>query len=276
MAALLIYFSTNDVIYRERSFFGIYRVVAAEEGRLNVLIHGTTSHGAEWRDPALRDEPLSYYYRAGPVGQAFRLFPPAHSVGVIGLGTGALACYGKPGDKWTFYEIDHAVERIARNPKYFHYLEDCSRGMEVVLGDGRLSVNDSADGKYDFLVIDAFSSDAIPVHLLTVEALRIYLKKVTDHGIVVFHISNNHFQLSPIVGGLVREVGASARREYYIPSDEERRDGAGDSEWVVVAKRDQDLAPLDADRRWMRLHSSQAAKVWTDDFSNILSLMHSP
>jgi spermidine synthase len=146
--------------------------------------------------------------------------------------------------------------------------------MKVVLGDGRLSVNDAADGKYDLLVIDAFSSDAIPVHLITVEALRIYLKKTSNHGVVVFHISNSHFQLWPIVAGLVKEVGASARREYYIPSAEERAAGAGDSEWVIVAKRDQDLAALDDDRRWVRFDASQVTWTWTDDFSNMLSLIH--
>ena len=274
MAATLIYFSTSNVLYRERSFFGIYRVIAAEQGRLTILVHGTTGHGAEWTDPALRREPLSYYHRAGPIGQALELFPPAASLGVIGLGTGALACYRKPGQEWTFYEIDHVVERIARNPKYFHYLEDCGVGIKVVLGDGRLSVSDAADGKYDFLIIDAFSSDAIPVHLLTVEALRIYLKKTTDHGLVVFHISNSHFQLWPVVASLVQEVGASARREYYIPSAEERATGASDSEWVIVAKRDQDLAPLDADRRWVRFVGAGGTWTWTDDFSNVLSLIH--
>jgi spermidine synthase len=166
------------------------------------------------------------------------------------------------------------VERIARNPKYFHYLEDCGAGMKVVLGDGRLSVNNATDGKYDFLIIDAFSSDAIPVHLLTVEALRVYLKKTADHGLVVFHISNSHFQLWPVVASLVKEVGASARRENYIPSAEERATGAADSEWVIVAKQDQDLAALDADRRWVRFVESEGTWTWTDDFSNVLSLIH--
>src|ERR1700730_1440678 len=274
MAAILIYFSTSNVLYRERSFFGIYRVITAGQGGLTVLVHGTTGHGAEWNDPALRREPLSYYHRSGPMGQAFALFPPAGSLGVLGLGAGALACYRKPGQEWTYYEIDHVVEQIARNPKYFHYLEDCGMGMKVVLGDGRLSVNNAADGKYDFLIIDAFSSDAIPVHLLTVEALRIYLKKTADHGLVVFHISNSHFQLWPVVASLVKEVGASARRENYIPSAEERATGAADSEWVIVAKRDQDLAALDADRRWVRFVESERTWTWTDDFSNVLSLIH--
>ena len=121
---------------------------------------------------------------------------------------------------------------------------------------------------------DAFSSDAIPVHLLTVEALRIYLKKTADHGLVVFHISDSHFQLWPVVASLVKEVGASARRENYIPSAEERATGAADSEWVIVAKQDQDLAALDADRRWLRFVESEGTWTWTDDFSNVLSLIH--
>jgi spermidine synthase len=274
MAALLIYFNTSDVLYVERSFFGIYRVIAAEHGRLLVFVHGTTNHGAEWQDSALQREPLSYHHRAGPIGQAFALLPPAHSVGVVGLGAGALACYRKPGQEWTFYEIDSAVERIARNSNFFHFLDDCGVGMKVVLGDGRLSLNDAADGKYDFLILDAFSSDAIPVHLLTVEALRLYLQKTADHGIVVFQISNRHFQLWPIVASLVKEVGVSARHQYYVPSTEERAAGAAESEWVVVGKRDQDLSALDVDQRWTGLVASQPERPWTDDFSNILSLIH--
>jgi spermidine synthase len=242
-----------------------------KEGRRISLVHGTTVHGSEWEDPPRRREPLAYYHRAGPVGQVLALFPPAHAVGVIGLGSGALACYEQLGQDWTFYEIDAAVERIARNGKYFHYLEECGADVKVVLGDGRLSINNGADRTYDILIIDAFSSDAIPVHLLTVEALRIYLRKIAEHGIVVFNISNGHLRLWPVVAALVKEVGGSAKRRRYEPSTQEQEAGASPSEWAVVANSDQDLAPLDADRRWTLLDAQPTAHPWTDNFSDVLA-----
>jgi hypothetical protein len=204
----LFHYGAGALVYQERSFFGVYKVVEREAkgGRRVDLTHGTTVHGAEWLDPLRRREPLFYYHRAGPIGQVFTLFPPAHAVGVIGPGTGALACYARPSQDWTFYEIDAAVERLARNRKYFHYLEDCGADVKVVLGDGRLSIDNAANRTYDLLIIDAFSSDAIPVHLLTVEALRTYLRKIGEHGIVVFHISNTHLRLWPVVAANRRRL----------------------------------------------------------------------
>ncbi len=236
LAMLVFHYATGDVTYRQRSFFGIYKVEIVKKGLRTNLIRGTTVHGSEWREASRQREPLLYYHRAGPVGQLFALLPPAHAVGVIGLGTGALGCYERPGQDWTFYEIDAAVVEIARNRNYFGYLGDCGADAKIVLGDERLYVNHAVNGTYDLLLIDAFSSDAIPIHLLTVDALRLYLQKTANHGIIVFHISNIHLRLWPLLAAMADEVGASARRESYSPSAEEQAAGASGSEWVVVAK----------------------------------------
>jgi len=261
------------VLHQERSFFGVNKVKVLDHGRKTVLIHGTTTHGAEFTDRDLRREPLMYYARSGPVGQIVESIGDFHTVGVIGLGTGALACYRKPGQNWTFYEIDSAVERIARDDGYFHYLEDCGANTSVVLGDGRLSIKRAPDNYYDIIIVDAFSSDSIPLHLLTKEALSLYLAKLTNHGIVLFHISNMYLHLAPVVATLAESVGATARDEPFYPTLAETAQGASAAEWVAIARNRSDLAFLDRNRRWKPLVSAPGAKPWTDDFSNIVSVM---
>ncbi len=214
-----------------------------------------------------------YYARSGPVGQVIESLGAVHTVGVIGLGTGALACYRKPGQEWTFYEIDGAVERIARDDGYFHYLQDCGAGTRIVLGDGRLSIKKEPNSYYDLIVIDAFSSDSIPLHLLTKEALSLYLEKLSNHGIILFHISNMYLRLAPVVATLVGSVDAASRIELYGPSRAEMAQGASASEWVAIAHDKQDLAFLDKDSRWAPLVAKPGSRPKTDDFSNIVSIV---
>ena len=161
-SALLVQ-SSVDVLATERNFFGINRVKLIEGGSKTALIHGTTMHGTEFAARSRRREPLAYYARSGPVGQLMTLVGSRSDVAAIGLGTGALACYRRPGERWTFFEIDAAVERIARDTRYFHYLSDCGV-TKVVLGDGRLSLKAAPDHSYDLIIVDAFSSDSIPKH----------------------------------------------------------------------------------------------------------------
>jgi hypothetical protein len=260
------------VLHQERSFFGVNRVKLQDQGRKTVLIHGTTTHGAEFVG-ADRREPLMYFARSGPVGQALDSLGPLRRVGVIGLGTGALACYSKPGEQWTFYEIDGAIERIARDDGYFHFLADCGAGARIVLGDGRLSIAKEPDNYYDLIVVDAFSSDSIPMHLLTKEALSLYIRKLTDHGVILLHISNMYLQLEPVVATLVGSVGASGRDELYEPTPVESAAGASASEWVAIARTARDLSFLDHEPRWKPLAASPGSRPWTDDFSNIAAVI---
>ena len=179
-------------LHRERSFFGVYRVTAAEGGDLHRLIHGTTTHGAQDFSPGRERTPLSYYHRGSPIGQLLGALPPRVTAraAIIGLGTGSIACYSKPGERWTFYEIDPTIERIARDPRLFTYLRVCPGSFDVVLGDARLRLARAADRRYGLIMADAFSADAIPVHLITREALALYRSKLREHGIVAFNVSN--------------------------------------------------------------------------------------
>ena len=189
----------------------------------NLLYHGTTLHGAQSLSPSRRREPLTYYHRTGPLGQVFTTFSRKSSksrVAIIGLGTGTMACYGEPGQNWTFYEIDPAVERIARDKRYFTFLRDSPAKVEVVLGDARLSLAKAPDHQYDLIVLDAFSSDAIPVHLITREALKLYLSKLADHGILAFHISNRYLNLKPVLGDLARDANLACLVQEDLKLDE--------------------------------------------------------
>jgi spermidine synthase len=227
-------------------------------------------HGTEFTDPKLRREPLSYYARSGPVGQMFALAPPLPSVAVIGLGTGALACYRRPGESWTFFEIDSAVERIARDERYFHYLSACKAGMKVVLGDGRLLLNAAQDRSFNLIVVDAFSSDSIPMHLLTRQALALYLRKLKSRGIVLFNVSNEYLRVAHVLETLIESAHAAGRHELFFPTVEEVARGASASEWVIIAAKEEDLNFLAPERRWQPIEPQRRGEPWSDDFSNIL------
>jgi spermidine synthase len=258
-----------DVLHTERNFFGINKVKLIENGRKVTLIHGTTMHGTEFTDPALRRAPLAYYARSGPVGQLLALTGTRPKVAVIGLGTGALACYRKPGEAWTFYEIDGAVEQIARDTRYFHYLQNCGAGTQIHLGDGRLSLSAVPDRSFDLIVLDAFSSDSIPMHLLTREAVALYLRKLTPHGVVVLHVSNEYLNLVPVLNTVVESLGAAGRHQIYFPSAAESDRGASASEWMAIAAQGADFDFLAPEKRWQGLGMARAGAPWTDDFSNI-------
>ncbi|MEJ7811767.1 MAG: fused MFS/spermidine synthase [Gemmatimonadaceae bacterium] len=261
----------------KRSFFSVYTVRESADARYHLLAHGTTTHGAQRTDAAGRLEPLSYYTRAGPVGQLFAtrgLDPGAH-VAVIGLGTGSLSCYGLPEQEWTYYEIDPLVERIARDERYFTFLRDCPPRTRVVLGDARVSLERAPAGSYDLVVLDAFSSDAIPVHLLTREAIRVYTRALRDGGLLVIHISNRHLALEPVVAALARDAGLAARVQSWRPTTAAERTGyVSASKWIVLGRRAEDLGPLAADARWRALRERSDVGPWTDDFSNIIRVFN--
>jgi spermidine synthase len=265
----------GQTLYAERTFFGVYRVQRDGSGKYVALAHGTTLHGMQAVDGKDRMEPLTYYHRLGPFGQAFDALSRVSRVeraAVIGLGVGTLAAYADPAQRWTFYEIDPAVERIARDTRYFTFLQHCGGSCRVVIGDARLSLAHSPNEEYDLLTLDAFSSDAIPVHLLTSEALSLYLARLSPHGEMLFHISNAHLALAPVVARLAEEHGlvAMAQVDTRQPGWPESR---APSSWVAMARHKEDLGTLMGDARWTPLHSSTGTPLWTDDFSNILSVV---
>ena len=265
--------SSASVLHAERTFFGVYRVTQDHKGEYRALAHGTTLHGMQALQGPEQGEPLTYFHRGGPFGQAFEGLSHAkkpQDVAVIGLGVGTLAAYAQPGQLWTFYEIDEAVERIARNPGYFDYLERCGERCRVVIGDARLSLARARGNQYDLLVLDAFSSDSIPMHLLTSEALALYLKGLRPDGVILFHISNRHLTLAPIVGRLAKQhnLVALVNTDQHAPGWPRSRTP---SIWVAMARNGDYLGPIAADSRWKPVNVTASTPLWTDDFSNILS-----
>ncbi|HLJ94945.1 MAG TPA: fused MFS/spermidine synthase [Gemmataceae bacterium] len=265
----------SQVLYQKRSFFGVLKVQYYPGEEAYTLTHGTTLHGEEIRNPNGRSEPLTYYHTSGPIGQVFTEFsgPRAKpNVALIGLGTGTLASYGEPGQHLTIYDIDPVVRDIATNPNYFTYLRDCQADWQIILGDARLRLQEAEDKKYGIIVVDAFSSDAIPIHLITREALELYFRKLSEDGILAVHISNRHLDLQPVLGNLARVLGLVALREY--DSDAERRPvpGISVSDWVILARRREDFGKLAEDERWKPIETDPKVGVWTDDYSNLLSV----
>jgi len=275
MAGFLYTGTQGKTIFRERNFFGVVRVTEDRDREYIQVVHGSTIHGRQSRDPARRHEPLAYFHKSGPIGKAFALFNPTHPtarIGVIGLGAGSLACYAQPKQQWTFYEIDPAVEHIADT--YFTFLQDCEAGRpEVILGDARLRLQEAADGYYDMIVLDAFSSDVVPVHLLTRQALRLYLSKLDPAGILCFHCSSRYLELKPVLANLARDAGLICLgREDLSVTREEKKQGKEPSQWVMMARPEADLDKLTKRSLWEPMLGQEGARVWTDDYSNILQV----
>ena len=260
-----------ETLATERNFFGVWRVTTSPNEEFRRLYHGSTVHGVQMKDPARKCEPASYYYRSGPVGQIFDAYnskPANLPVAVTGLGSGTLGTYSLPGQEWDFYDIDPAIVRIASEPNYFSFISDCTKGSyRMILGDARLKLREAPSGRYGLLMMDAFSSDSVPAHLLTTEAMDLYLDKISADGMLVFHISNRYLNLEPLLSGLSKRAGLSG----FVRRDSEKNlVGKYPSTWVVMARNDATLGSIPDDSRWTRL---QGDIVWTDDSSNILSLL---
>ena len=273
----------EDRVYQARSFFGVLRVSNDDEPRGYVeLRHGTTLHGRQSRNPTRRGDPISYYHREGPVGQLFADLQARHlslRVAVIGLGTGAIAAYARPGDVMTYYEIDRLVRDIAIDQGHFTYVPDArARGatIQVEMGDARVRLDqvrrERPAERYDVILVDAFSSDAIPVHLLTREALRLYLDMLAPGGIVAMHISNRHLRLEPVVARLAWDAALPGR---LLQHDEAESEGADRSTWVLLSLSGAALQGLAADPRWKEtpLEVEPEVDVWTDDKHDLLSVL---
>jgi len=261
----------------ERDFFGVKEVqafaVPGSKWVAHRLIHNGTVHGIQSFDPSLTREPMGYYGPFGEIITALRRERAFHDVGVVGLGVGTMACYAQAGEHWTFYEIDPAVVRIARDPRYFSYLASCAPRASAVIGDARISLSADARRRYDLMVFDAYSSDQTPVHLLTREALRVYRDNLVERGILVFHISNRSFDLSGVLGNAAADAGLSA----FLRTDAHPT-GADSflkspSVWVVMADSPKALSPLLEDRRWRPLPSVPRLPLWTDDYSSLIRVV---
>ncbi len=266
----------GHAVYAARTFFGVYRVRVDEQLHYRFMFHGPTLHGMQSSREDRRAASLSYFHKAGPIGQVFAAVPratAAQEVGVVGLGVGSLASYAGPAQHWVFYEIDPAVERVARDPDYFTYLRDCGKRCEVVIGDARVSLGRARAQQFGLIILDAFSSDAIPVHLLTREALSLYVTRLAPGGVIALHISNLHLSLSPVLGRLAEAEGLVALWQREPATAGSLVDGKFPSEWMVLARDRTDLGGLGRDSRWTAPVVRPSTPLWTDDFSNILSVL---
>lgn len=261
----------------ERNFFGTLRVTDDSDGKFRLLYHGNTIHGRQRLAGAQRCEPLSYYHPNSPLGQAWQAFaatPANNNFAIVGLGTGAIAAYSQPGQHWTYYEIDPAVRDIAERPDFFTYLRECSATpIQTILGDARLQLRHAPAAHYGLIVLDAFSSDAVPTHLLTQQALQLYLTKLAPGGRLLFHISNHYLDLQRVVAALAHSEGLAglssdppALQKAYVV------EGQDPAYWIALARTETDLQALRQDPRWHRLAPPGNNKVWLDDYSNVLSV----
>jgi len=258
--------NSGDGVFRDRSFFGVMTVVERDGERS--LVSGTTSHGSQLLVDGDMPEPTTYYYQAGPVGQVFA----AHDheqVGIVGLGTGAMAWYASPGDTFDLFEIDPLVVELAQDPHYFNYLSSSAAEQTVMIGDARQSLQ-RLDADYDILVIDAFSSDSVPTHLLTIEAFELYRERVVDDGIVFVHVSNRHFDLVPVLTRIASELDLEVRVQIWTPTAAQSVDGAQSTVWVALTERGQagewaaQFVSVDDD----------SGPLWTDDHADPLAVLN--
>jgi hypothetical protein len=263
---------TDRTLHVARNFFGTTRVTTNATGTINSLFSGNTVHGRQFADQSRRCEPLSYHHENGPLGQVMAVYnaaPANGHVAVIGLGVGAMAAYSQPAQEWTFYELDPDVINLARNSQHFTYLQHCARGaMNVIEGDARLNLQNAPDDHYGLIVLDAFSSDAIPIHLVTQQALDLYLSKLAEGGMMAFHISNRSLNLKPVLGDL-----AASRNLICIAFDDLQPgpfEAKDPSQWVVMARSAPEISNLSINSQWQQLEGRKGVRVWSDDFSNIL------
>ncbi len=281
---LVLQYFPSDGRGREtvRSFFGVHKISDSPDGRFRILSHGTTIHGVQ----AIKDSKgnpittrpiaISYYFNGGPLAQSVRAAREnaggAMKFGIVGLGSGAMMCHSQEGDDFRFFEIDADVVRIARNTRWFTFLSQCGPKQPIVMGDARLTLEKEPDGTYDALMIDAFSSDAIPVHLMTKEAVELYKKKLKPNGLLIMHISNRHMELASEVAGvaaangMVTALGDLDEDDIGADSDEY----LFDSTVAIVANTPGALASIMKNKGWETIEPTKGQRVWTDDYSNIL------
>ena len=264
-----------DYSYSERSFFGVMRVAAIDDPRLggevHVLMHGTTLHGAQARDARYDCTPSLYYNPRTPIGQAADIVEargPAN-IGVVGQGSGGMAAYKRAQDTLTFFEIDPMVDRMSRDPRWFTYISDCAVGdIRTVLGDARLTLNREPAGSYDLLIIDAFSSDAVPTHLLTVEAIEGYLRLLKPDGVLLLHLSNRNLEITLPAVAAARALGVPSLHNLYLEDGTLPDMAIASTEALILSPTEAGLADFRTHPDWTASPDT-SVRPWTDDYVNL-------
>ena len=277
-----VYPSDEGRVVTARSFFGVHKIVVTPNGQYHVLMHGTTIHGAQKflnddGSPVTgRPEPISYYHKDGGIGRAITAIRERKGaplrVAVIGVGAGTLTCAVEPGETWKFFDIDQTMVDTARDPKFFTYIQNCAPDVKPVIGDARLTFAKEPEGVYDVIIVDAYSSDAIPIHLATQEAMQIYKAKLAPQGAVVMHVSNRHLELESVVVGI---ADANDLKSWVYNEDSGRDDEYIFATDVVVSAREEaDVGALASSDKWSETEPTEGQRVWTDDYSNILGAVY--
>jgi hypothetical protein len=261
---------------RTRSYFGVYTITDRPGAR--DLAHGTTLHGVQLLGSEARlRQPTTYYVPGSGVGQAMRallaLYGDGARVGVVGLGTGTLACYARPGQRWRFYEIDPAVVRIARDPRRFSFLSRCLPDADVRLGDARLSLGDERAASLDLLVLDAFTSDAVPLHLMTREAFKTYARVLARDGLLLLHTSNRYLAMEQVVAATIEGTAWQAAAFDYEPTEAEAAQEATASEWILLGRGPAFQRLVASDAGWRALRRDRSLTPWTDDYASIVPVL---
>ncbi len=262
----------HPILSKTRSFFGVYKIIIDNNKGTRQLWHGTTLHGEQYIQPEKQNIALTYYGK--PMREIFSILPSSpRQIAMVGLGIGTTACYRRANDTFTFFEIDPAMLKIAENTRYFTYLKKCPP-TRTMLGDARLTLNNEPDHVFDIIFLDAFSSDAIPMHLMTEEAVTLYLKKLKENGLLVFHISNRNLNLAPIVTRIAQELKLqSLTGQFYINSKIKNNDETS-SKWIILARKPELVISLLQYPEWKIAVANPKIPLWRDDFSNIFSALN--
>ena len=280
VAMIRLYPSDEARTQSVRSFFGVHKIYDTPDGGYRVLMNGTTIHGAQrltdddGKPLTGRPEPLTYYHAKSPMAEVIRVVRGRKGammrVAVIGLGSGSLACYFEPGEEWRFFEIDPAIVDIARDHPRFNFVRACAPDIPIVLGDARLTLAREPDHHYDLIIVDAYSSDAIPIHLATREAMAVYKSKLAPGGVVTLHVSNQYLALDDVAVGI---AGANGLKTWiYDDTDEDENDEKYiyPSDVAISASNVEDVGELASSKHWKLTAPDASQRVWTDDYSNII------
>ena len=260
---------------RERSFFGIYSVRTNEQRGVREFLHGTTLHGVQSLVPGMSNRPMTYYAPESGAGRALTAMPADSDIAFIGLGAGTLSCYAKPGQRWTAFEIDPLVVRIARNDQLFSYISNCKPDLKIDLGDARLRLK-SHPHQFDAIAVDAFSSDAIPLHLMTTQAFDGYADALKPGGLLLVHVSNRFIDLEPVVAAIADAGGWTVSVRRYNPVEPAMQPlGQWDtpSWWIALSREPARINMLTANGGWRPIHRRADLRVWTDDYASVLPVI---
>ncbi|HEY2382426.1 MAG TPA: fused MFS/spermidine synthase [Terriglobia bacterium] len=265
------FFGGSEFIYMARDFFGVKGVKYDFNTNSRRLLHGDTLHGIESQDPDFIGHPVAYYDPTGPVGDVMDMLSERggnQHVGVVGLGTGSMAGWTAPSRHITFFDIDRQMIDIAMN--YFTFLPSCGKNCDVIVGDGRLSIEKANAGEFDLLMLDAFNSDSIPAHLVSREAIRMYLTKLKPDGFLLFHVSNRYMDVEALISAVVTDANLEALVRH---DDEQQNDLKARSHYIVAGRNAAALGALEHDANWMKVKKPDNVAAWTDDYSNMLAIL---